>query len=102
MRVPAPEPFSVSFIGDEGRYTMHFRPTDEWDGVFELAIAGQTLVWPVLTIDRTESGELTFAGATDGGDALWDDQFWYVVRTEPAPPTINYYGDRVLWRTDTI
>ena len=92
----------MSFTGPEGPYTLQFRPLDEWDGVFDLVIGGQPFTWPVDTIDLTENGELNFSGMTVGSHALWGDQFWFVVRKEPAPPTITYYGDQVVWRTDTV
>ena len=101
MRIRAPEPFSLSFGGPEGPYVMQFRPIDEWDGVFDLAIGGQSFTWPVDSIDVAENGELTFSGMTVGSQNLWGDQFWFVVRKEPGPPLITYYGDRVVWRTDT-
>ncbi len=100
MRVRSPEPFSLSFVGPEGPYALRFTPIDEWDGVLDVVLGGQSFRWSVDSIDLAENGELTFSGMTVGTEALWGDQFWFAVRKQPEPSTVTYYGDRVVWRTD--
>ncbi|MGH7028206.1 hypothetical protein [Brevundimonas sp.] len=84
----------------DGLYSLRFRPTDEWDGEFDVVIKGQELIWPVLTIDREADGCLTLSGMTDGSRVIWGEEFWYVVQVEPGAPSVSYYGDQVCWRTD--
>jgi len=100
MRERAPAPFDISVSGADGLYSLRFRPTDEWDGVFDVVIKGHEMTWPVLTVDREADGSLTLSGSTDGSRAIWDDEFWYVVQVEPGTPSVSYYGDQVCWRTD--
>ncbi len=100
MRERAPAPFDISVSGADGPYSLHFRPTDEWDGVIDVAINGHKMTWPVLAVDREADGRLTLSGSTDGSRVVWNDEFWYVVQFGPGAPSVSYYGDQVCWRTD--
>jgi hypothetical protein len=37
---------------------------------------------------------------TSGSEPLWNDQFWFELRLDDAPPVIRYWGDKVVWRED--
>lgn len=100
MRERAPAPFDILVSGADGLYALRFRPTDEWDGVFDVVIKGHEMTWPVLTVDREADGSLTLSGSTDGSHKIWDDEFWYVVQVKPGTPSVSYYSDQVCWRTD--
>jgi hypothetical protein len=89
----------MSFSGPEGEYTVHFRPTDEWDGIIDLTIGGVAMRWGVVDADREESG-IVLGGMTSGSQALWNDQFWFELRLDDTPPVIRYWGDKVIWRVD--
>jgi hypothetical protein len=100
MRTTVPRAFSMSFTGPEGLYTVHFRPTDEWDGIIDVSIGGQEMRWDVDDADREEAGGLVLGGMTSGSERLWDDQFWFELRLDDTPPIIRYWGDKVVWRED--
>lgn len=100
MRVLAPAPFELTLSGGEGPYLLRFKPTDAWDGTFEVFIGGHHMAWEVLTVDREADGSLTLSGSTYGSRALCGDEFWYVLHIEPGEPFINSYGNQVCWRTD--
>src|SRR4029453_15640820 len=64
MRTTVPPPFSMSFIGPEGPYTIQFHPTGEWDGVINVSMAGIEMRWDVDDADRGEAGGLVLGGIT--------------------------------------
>jgi hypothetical protein len=90
----------MSFTGPEGEYTIHFQPTDEWDGIIDLTIGGRVMRWDVLNADREEARGLVLGGMTSGSEALWDDQFWFELRLDDTPPVIRYWGNEIIWRED--
>lgn len=90
----------MSFSGADGPYTIRFRPTDAWDGVIDVSIGGLEMRWKVVDSDREEDGGVVLGGMTSGSEALWDDQFWFELRLDDAPPLIRYWGEGVLWRED--
>jgi len=100
MRTTVPPPFSMTFTGPEGPYTVHFRPTDEWDGIIDVFLEGQQMRWDVMDADREEGGGLVLGGMTSGSEALWNDQFWFELRLDDRPPVMRYWGDKVIWRED--
>jgi hypothetical protein len=100
MREPAPRPFAVSVVSDDGPYVLNFRPTDKWDGTIDVVIRGHAMTWDVLTVDREADGTLTLSGSTYGSQGIWNDEFWYVLRVATGPASVSYYGDQVCWRTD--
>ena len=84
MRTTVPEAFSMSFVGPEGAYTVHFRPVDEWDGVIDVSLGGQSLRWDVVDASRDDDGSLTLGGMTSGTERIWSDQFWFELRFEDS------------------
>src|SRR3546814_4549103 len=89
MRTAAPEPFSISFSGPEGIYTVHFQPTDERDGVVDVSIGHISMRWNVLTVHREDIGALVLGGMTTGTEDIWNDQFWFELRLDATPPVIR-------------
>jgi len=55
--------------------------------------------WYVVRYDD-EDGQLSMSGMTVGSDEIWGDQFWFQLWPRSAPARIDYFGDRVLWRSD--
>ena len=95
-----PDPFSMCFSGPEGVYFVKFRPIDEWDGTIEVSIGGHSMRWPVMNAERDDNGQIVLGGMTSGTQEIWNDQFWFELRIDDAPPVIRYWGDRVIWRED--
>lgn len=89
----------MSFVGVEGEYVIDFRPIDEWDGWIYVTIGDVEMQWSVMHADK-ENGAVALGGMTTGSEALWNDQFWFELRFEDAPPIIRYWGDKVIWRED--
>ena len=99
MRTNVPAAFRMTFIGPEGEYVIAFRPTDEWDGLINVAISGVGMRWDVVDASE-EDGAVVLGGMTTGSEALWNDQFWFELRFEDATPIIRYWGNKVIWRED--
>ncbi len=85
--------------GPEGCYRLTYSAGNETDSVIEVEIAGQTMRWAIETVTRTGEG-VSLSGMTSGTQAIWQDQFWFEFFPDAEPPRIDYWGDRVLWRTD--
>jgi hypothetical protein len=100
MRTTVPPAFDKTFAGPEGTYILTFRPTDEWDGIIDVSIAGSEMRWAVVDADVDEAGGVVLGGMTSGSESLWNDQFWFELRLDDAPPVIRYWGDQVVWRED--
>lgn len=99
-RVPCPPPFTLSFIGPLGPYTLSFEPIDDWDGSFSISGGEEGEAWSVLTIDRWPDGRMTLAGVTDGMSVSGGDVYWFDVQIEPLPAIVTLWGNQVLIRTD--
>lgn len=56
--------------------------------------------WAVLSVERSETGELVLSGTTDGSTVLWDDEYWYEAVIAPERTHLSFWGDRILIRTD--
>jgi hypothetical protein len=80
-------------------YRFHFRPDpkDEWNGILELRLNGQSAVWRVFKIEE-EDGVTSFGGVTEGD--LVGDGWWFEFRPKASPPLIRYWGDQVVVRED--
>jgi hypothetical protein len=91
----------MTFAGPEGPYTIHYEPIDEWDGMIDVSIGGLAMRWGVVDADQQEGGGLVLGGMTSGSEKLWNDQFWFALRLQEAPPVIQYWGDQVIWREDS-
>jgi hypothetical protein len=100
MRTKVPASFSMPFIGPEGPYRVRFDPTDEWDGVIDTSVGGLQMRWDVVNAEQEEAGGLVLGGMTTGSQSLWNDEFWFELRLDDNPPTIRYWGDKVIWRED--
>lgn len=101
MRIKAPQPLTACFTGPEGPYSFRFTPNEgDWDGLAEVDIAGTPLRWSVERIDRDEEGQLVLSGMTSTKD-IWNDSFWFEAIVEPRPGRITYWGNQVIWRTDS-
>ncbi len=96
----APSPFSFQVTGPDGLCSFRFRPLDEWDGEFAVSMAGRTMTWRVLTIDREPDDGLSFSGMTEGGVSLWGEDFWFVIRATSGAVVVSYWRDQTCWRTD--
>jgi hypothetical protein len=100
MRARVPADFSMSFSGPEGPYRVHFRPTDDWDGVIDVVIGGVKMVWHVDDCDQEKNGGIVLGGMSSGSEPLWNDVFWFELRLNDAPPVIRYWGNEFIWRED--
>jgi hypothetical protein len=100
MRLHAPSPFKVTLDSPDGGYDLTFSPIDEWDGVFDVVIAGKQMFWPVTEIEQDEEGRVCFSGMTVGSEDVWNDQFFFQLWTKATPPKIEYWGDKIVWRID--
>ena len=101
MRTRVPPAFNISFTGSEGPYTIHFHPTDEWDGIIDVSVGGVDMQWSVVDAGRDERGGLVLGGMTSGSECLWNDQFWFELRLNDSPPVIRYWADQLVWREDS-
>jgi hypothetical protein len=99
MRVKAPLAFEIPMLGPEGAYVLSYAPTDEWDGEIAVCIGAVSMRWAVLNVEQDERG-LRLAGMTCGSGPLWNDAFWFELWPHADPPKIDYFGDRILWRSD--
>jgi hypothetical protein len=99
MRIKAPPAFDISMSGPEGAYTLSYAPTDDWDGEIAVSIGGISMRWAVLNVEEDQKG-LRLGGMTSGSEPLWRDAFWFELWPEADQPRIDYYGDRILWRSD--
>jgi hypothetical protein len=90
----------MAFEGPEGRYTVCFQPTDEWDGVIDVSLGGHVMRWDVVNADREDGGGVVIGGMTSGSEPVWQDQFWFELRLDDTPPVIQYWENRVIWRED--
>jgi hypothetical protein len=100
MRTTVPQAFTMSFTGPEGPYALHFRPTDEWDGIIDVTIGGLAMRWSVDEADVDETGGTVLGGMTSGSDEIWNDTYWFELRLAETPPVMRYWGDKVIWRED--
>jgi hypothetical protein len=85
--------------GADGRYELAYERLDDWAGIIKVSISGVAMSWHVVRFDNTDE-RLSMSGMTVGSDEVWGDQFWFELWPEATPMRINYFGDRVLWRTD--
>lgn len=100
MRTTVPAAFSLAFTGPEGPYTIHFEPTDAWDGLIDVSIGGVPMRWHVLDADQEDSGAVVLGGMTTDSEPLWSTQYWFELRFSDARPLIRYWGNQVVWRED--
>jgi len=101
MRIKAPqEPFEVTFGSADGPYTLKYSPLDEWDGRIAMVIRGVEVGGDVLQVDDDPDGRV-FMGPTTNFSRLYNDEFWFELRPDRQPAVIEFFGDRVLWRSDT-
>lgn len=56
--------------------------------------------WPVLSVERFETGEWILSGTTDGSTVVWDDEYWYEAVLAPKHVRLSFWSDRILIRTD--
>jgi hypothetical protein len=99
MRIKTPPPFEITMCGSEGPYTLAYAPTDDWDGEIAVCIGEVSMRWPVLNVEEDEAG-FRLGGMTSGSEPLWNDAFWFELSPNANPPRIDYFGNRVLWRSD--
>ncbi len=100
-RTTVPPPFSASFVGVEGPYTILFEPRDEWGGTIQASIGGVEMLWDVIACEGDEVGEIELGGMTTGSEALWCDQSWFEIRVNKGTTRlIRYWGNGVIWRED--
>ncbi len=99
MRVQSPSPFTITMTGPDGRYELAYVRLDDWAGVIKVKIKGASMSWHVVRFDD-DDGKFSMSGMTVGSDEIWGDQFWFQLWPRAAPVRIDYFGDRVLWRTD--
>jgi hypothetical protein len=85
--------------GPEGRYTVRFQPTGDWEGIIDVSIGGHAMRWDVMDAQGKDGG-IVIGGLTSGSEKLWQDQYWFELRINDSPPVIRYWGDRVIWRED--
>jgi hypothetical protein len=87
---------SIAFVGPDGDYTVILPEAGPYEDV-ELAIATRqgAQTWRIETDEIDELGTPVLSGMTGGADGLW-----FVVRLG-SPATIEFWGDRVLLRTDS-
>jgi hypothetical protein len=99
MRVKSGSAFKIMLTGVDGRYELAYRPIDEWAGVIDVTIKGLAMSWHAVHFEEVE-GKRSVGGMTVGSDEIWGDQFWFELWPDTIPVRIDYFGDRVLWRSD--
>jgi hypothetical protein len=99
MRTRSPPPFRITLTGPDGRYELSYAPLDDWAGTIEVRIKSVAMSWHVVRYEE-EDGQFSMSGMTVGSDEIWGDQFWFELWPHLAPARIDYFGDRVLWRSD--
>ena len=57
------------------------------------------MVWSIEAADD-QGGDVVLSGITTGSERVWRDAFWFNLRPDADTPRIDYFGDRVLWRSD--
>ncbi len=92
--------FDLMMTGPEGPYALAFRSTNDGDGEIDVTICGHGMTWWVTRIEKEDDGKVCLSGMTQGSEDLWNDQFFFMLRVGSGEPTIEYWGDKVLWRTD--
>lgn len=83
----------LTFKGPSGPYTLDFEP--EEDAAVDVRHGDQRLSWSIEAAD----GDGTLSGLTRGTTPIWGDVFWFTLTIGP-PARIEYWGDRILVRTD--
>lgn len=77
------------------RYT-----SSEWEGYFSVHLGSSEMHWP-MEAAYDDDGELSLQGMTSWETAdVWGDVFWFILLPHATPPRIEFWGDRVLCRTD--
>jgi hypothetical protein len=102
MRIRTPDPFSIKLLGPQGLYTLAFcrYASSEWEGFLDVEAADHTMRWEVESVDD-EDGVIVLSGGTGFETVeLWGDSFWYRLFPFSDTPHIEFWGDRVLCRTD--
>ncbi len=102
MRVKTPDPFSITLLGPQGTYALSFSryASSEWEGFLDVRIGEYAMHWEVEQVDD-EGGVIVLSGGTGYETVqLWGDSFWYELFPFSNPPRIDFFGDRVLCRTD--
>jgi len=99
-RVKCPKPFQLEASGSQGAYTLRFEPIDDWEGFFVVEGFSTSMRWSVLSVERSETGELILSGTTDGSLVVWDDEYWYEAVIGPERACLTFWIDRILIRTD--
>lgn len=86
---------SIVFVGPNGNYTVVLPEEGPYEDV-ELAVATHQGVeaWRVETDEIDELGTPILSGMTTGADG-----HWFAMRLG-NPATVEFWGDRVLLRTD--
>ena len=88
--------------GPEGRYELACSrlSDDPWEGQIDVTMSGVKDNWGIeAAYDPCEGGEGICLMGLAQLDA-WGDAFWFHLWPEANPPRIDYFGDRVLWRSD--
>lgn len=94
-----PEAFEASFRGEVGDYRLSYRPNAD-NGLIETTIEGVEMTWPVDFVEKGPNGEWELGGLTLGAEVLWNDVYWFELRTTAGAP-LNFWGNQILARSDS-
>lgn len=99
MATSTPLAFQIAFQSREGSYELSYDPAaNELGTLIVCGLAPHELRWvPEALEQKVDCWEL--AGLTTGTAGVWGDTYWFVLRVG-CSPTIEYWGDRTLVRTD--
>ncbi|WP_446485458.1 hypothetical protein [Caulobacter sp. LARHSG274] len=93
-----PAAFEATFRGEDGDYRLSYRPNAD-KGSIQTTIGGVEMTWLVDFVEKTPDEEWELGGLTRGTEALWDDVYWFELRTTQGAP-LNFWGDQVVVRSD--
>jgi hypothetical protein len=91
-------------IGPQGPYILTFSryASSEWGGYLDVQVGDHTMHWEVEEVED-EEGEIILSGLTGfETEELWGDVFWFRLFPYSGIPHIEFWGDRVICRTDYV
>ncbi|MBW8859261.1 MAG: hypothetical protein JF570_05880 [Caulobacter sp.] len=96
--VDCPEAFEMTFRGEAGVYRLSYRPNAD-KGLIQTTIDGVDMTWLVDFVENGPDGAWELGGLTRGTEALWNDVYWFELRTTPGA-SLNFWGDQIIARSD--
>ena len=102
MRIKVPDSLSIAMQGPQGPYSLSLSryKSSEYEGWFDVTLDGKSMRWEVEEV--TEENGVTYIEGLTGFETeeVWGDVYWYRLYPYEQPGRIQFWGDRVLCRTD--